>query len=159
MGSHAPQAHAYAPKACTHSPTHACAALCECVRVYSDSTHLDDARAGLDFKYTDPERGFDRGSVKGVLARLVAVKDPAAATALEVAAGGKLFQVVVDTDATAKALLAKGQLRARVTIIPLNKVCSRIMHIGAQPFLWLARRTVGAGRPIAVLSSFCFLKG
>lgn len=57
-----------------------------------------------------------------MLARLLSVKDPAASTALEVAAGGKLFQVVVDTDAAAKALLAKGQLRARVTIIPLNKV-------------------------------------
>lgn len=78
--------------------------------------------AGLDFRYADPERGFDRSSVKGVLARLLSVKDPAASTALEVAAGGKLFQVVVDTDAAAKALLAKGQLRARVTIIPLNKV-------------------------------------
>ena len=31
-------------------------------------------------------------------------------------------QVVVDSDATAKALLSNGQLRNRVTIIPLNKV-------------------------------------
>lgn len=31
-------------------------------------------------------------------------------------------QVVVDSEATAKALLARGQLRQRVTIIPLNKV-------------------------------------
>lgn len=30
-------------------------------------------------------------------------------------------QVVVDTEATAKALLSRGQLRNRVTIIPLNK--------------------------------------
>ena len=30
-------------------------------------------------------------------------------------------QVVVDTEQTAKALLAHGQLRQRVTIIPLNK--------------------------------------
>ncbi len=40
----------------------------------------------------------------------------------QVAAGGKLYQVVVDTEATAKALLSHGQLRNRVTIIPLNKV-------------------------------------
>ena len=33
-----------------------------------------------------------------------------------------LVQVVVDTEQTAKALLSKGQLRSRVTIIPLNKV-------------------------------------
>ena len=77
--------------------------------------------AGMDFQYRDPERGFDRSSVKGVVAKLVRVKDPANATALEVAAGGKLYQVVVDTEATAKALLSKGQLRNRVTIVPLNK--------------------------------------
>ena len=59
--------------------------------------------------------------MKGVVAKLVRVKDPANATALEVAAGGKLYQVVVDTEATARALLSKGQLRNRVTIVPLNK--------------------------------------
>lgn len=31
-------------------------------------------------------------------------------------------QVVVDTDQTAKALLERGQLTKRVTIIPLNQV-------------------------------------
>ena len=76
----------------------------------------------MEFQYRDPERGFDRSSVKGVVAKLVHVKDAANATALEVAAGGKLYQVVVDTEATAKALLSKGQLRNRVTIVPLNKV-------------------------------------
>ena len=49
--------------------------------------------------------------MKGVVAKLVCVKDSADATALEVAAGGKLYQVIVDTEATAKALLSKGQLR------------------------------------------------
>ena len=29
----------------------------------------------------------------------------------------------MDTEATAKALLARGQLKTRVTIIPLSKVC------------------------------------
>ena len=41
-----------------------------------------------------------------------------------------VMQVVVDSDATAKALLSNGQLRNRVTIIPLNKVslqlCSHV---------------------------------
>ena len=53
------------------------------------------------------------------------VKDPAASTALEVVAGGKLYQVVVDTEVTGKALLSKGQLQKRVTIIPLNKIDAR----------------------------------
>ena len=58
----------------------------------------------------------------GVVAKLMRVADPATATALEVVAGGKLFQVVVDTEVTGKALLAKGKLAKRVTIVPLNKI-------------------------------------
>lgn len=57
-----------------------------------------------------------------MVASLVRLKDIATTTALEVAAGGKLYQVVVDSDRTAQALLSRGQLRNRVTIIPLNKV-------------------------------------
>lgn len=41
----------------------------------------------------DPERGWDHSRVKGVVAKLVRVKDPSTATALEVAAGGRLYQV------------------------------------------------------------------
>ena len=86
---------------------------------------LSGQLASLDFQYRDPEKGFDRSRVKGKVAKLLRVKDVAATTALEVLAGGKLFQLVVDTDATGKALLANGQLKQRVTIIPLNRVQSR----------------------------------
>jgi hypothetical protein len=41
----------------------------------------------------DPEARFDRSRVKGLVARLVKLKDPAASTALEVVAGAKLYQV------------------------------------------------------------------
>ena len=86
---------------------------------------LNGHLAGLDFKFKDPEAKFDRSRVKGVVAKLMQVKDPAASTALEVVAGGKLYQVVVDTEVTGKALLSKGQLQKRVTIIPLNKIDAR----------------------------------
>jgi hypothetical protein len=36
------------------------------------------------------------------------------------------LQVVVDSDQTAKALLERGQLTKRVTIIPLNQVSTSI---------------------------------
>ncbi len=49
--------------------------------------------AGVNFQYRDPERGFNRGKVKGVVAKLVHLQDSATTTALEVAAGGKLYQV------------------------------------------------------------------
>ena len=86
---------------------------------------LNGHLAGLDFKFKDPEAKFDRSRVKGVVAKLMQVKDPAMSTALEVVAGGKLYQVVVDTEVTGKALLSKGQLQKRVTIIPLNKIDAR----------------------------------
>lgn len=44
----------------------------------------------MQFDYKDPERGFDRKSVHGLVVRLVSVKDPSTATALEVSAGGKV---------------------------------------------------------------------
>ncbi|GMH75781.1 hypothetical protein TrRE_jg2314 [Triparma retinervis] len=79
----------------------------------------------LSFNYSDPVKGFDREKVKGLVARLITVSESKHATALEVVAGGKLFQVVVDEAATGKALLAKGKLQRRVTIIPLDKISAR----------------------------------
>ncbi len=79
----------------------------------------------LAFHYTDPVKGFDRSKVKGIVARLIKVKNPKHSTALEVVAGGKLFQVVVDEAITGKALLNRGNLKRRVTIIPLDKITSK----------------------------------
>ena len=86
---------------------------------------LNGQLSGLDFKFSNPENKFDRSKVKGVIAKLMTVTDPAMATALEVVAGGKLYQVVVDTADTGKLLLAKGKLQKRVTIVPLNKIDGR----------------------------------
>jgi structural maintenance of chromosome 2 len=43
-------------------------------------------------------------------------------TALEVTAGGKLYNVVVENEIVGKDLLQNGRLKKRVTIIPLNKI-------------------------------------
>ena len=85
----------------------------------------------LAFKYSDPVRGFDRSKVKGLVAKLIEVKDSKHSTAMEVVAGGKLFQVVVDEAITGKALLDRGKLARRVTIIPLDKIKSRTVSHGA----------------------------
>ena len=74
------------------------------------------------FTYTDPCEGFDRSRVKGVVCELIEVRDARYTTAVEVCAGGKLFQVVVDNEKTGELLLKKGNLQRRVTIIPLNKI-------------------------------------
>ena len=43
-------------------------------------------------------------------------------TALEIAAGGRLYNVVVQNEQVGKDLLERGKLKKRVTIIPLNKI-------------------------------------
>ena len=43
-------------------------------------------------------------------------------TALEITAGGKLYNVVVQDEQVGKQLLQNGKLKKRVTIIPLNKI-------------------------------------
>ncbi|KAL2217917.1 condensin subunit [Thermoascus aurantiacus ATCC 26904] len=82
--------------------------------------------ANIDFNYTDPHPNFDRSKVKGLVAQLFTLdKDKLqAATALEVCAGGRLYNVVVDTAETGTQLLQHGKLRKRVTIIPLNKIAA-----------------------------------
>nr|XP_054764171.1 structural maintenance of chromosomes protein 2-like [Lytechinus pictus] len=79
----------------------------------------------LQFEYKDPEKNFDRSKVHGLVARLVKVKDVKYATSLEVTAGRKLYNVVVDSEHTGKKLLQKGELKRRYTIIPLNKIAAR----------------------------------
>jgi len=81
----------------------------------------------LQFDYRDPEAGFNRSKVKGLVAQLIHVKDVSTATGLEVTAGGKLYNVVVDTEVTGKKLISNGKLKRRYTFIPLNKIASRTL--------------------------------
>ncbi|KAI5291599.1 Structural maintenance of chromosomes protein 2 [Ascosphaera acerosa] len=82
--------------------------------------------ANIDFHYSDPYPNFDRSKVKGLVAQLFTLDQDkrVAGTALEICAGGRLYNVVVDAAETGAALLQKGRLRKRVTIIPLNKISS-----------------------------------
>ena len=82
--------------------------------------------ANIDFSYSDPSPGFDRSRVKGLVAQLFTLdKDKTqAGTALEICAGGRLYNVVVDSAQTGTQLLQNGKLRKRVTIIPLNKIAA-----------------------------------
>jgi SMC proteins Flexible Hinge Domain len=77
----------------------------------------------LDFNYTPPP-GFDVRKVKGLVASLLELKpeDHGKSTALEIAAGGKLYNVVVEDERVGKDLLERGGIKKRVTLIPLNKI-------------------------------------
>ena len=83
--------------------------------------------AGLDFSYSDPSPNFDRRRVKGLVAQLfnLPAEQAEAGTALEIAAGGRLYNVVVDSADTGTQLLNNGKLRRRVTIVPLDKIDAR----------------------------------
>ncbi|KAG0089028.1 Structural maintenance of chromosomes protein 2 [Podila epicladia] len=80
--------------------------------------------SALDFQYSNPTPNFDRSSVKGLVAELFTVRPESsnAASALEICAGGRLYNVVVDNEVVGSQLLERGRLRKRVTIIPLNKI-------------------------------------
>ena len=82
-------------------------------------------QARIKFDYNDPEKGFNRSRVKGPVANLFSVKDSYASIALEISAGGKLSQIVVDNEITANALLKNGGLKKRITFLPLNKIDNR----------------------------------
>ena len=82
----------------------------------------------LDFQFTNPTPNFDRNKhVHGLVATLFNITDKKYAQALELTAGGKLFNVVVDTDETSKLLFKYGDLKKRITFVPLNRISSNVI--------------------------------
>ncbi|KAI1786116.1 condensin complex subunit SMC2 [Ganoderma leucocontextum] len=91
------------------------------------SEHRDSVKRrmrNVDFEYEIPHPSFDRNKVKGLVASLVALDkvNYKASTALEITAGGRLYNVVVESDEVGKQLLQNGRLKRRVTLIPLNRI-------------------------------------
>lgn len=102
-------------------------------KIYNLSNDMEGLRrkvANIDFAYSKPSDKFDPTSVKGVAAQLFSLNEEnfSSATALQICAGGRLFNVVVNNESTASQLLERGRLRKRVTIIPLNKISARRLH-------------------------------
>lgn len=97
----------------------------------SQLEQLQGKVAHVTFRFTDPHPGFDRSQVRGVVAQLIRLPSDEAAskysTALEVAAGGRLYNVVVDRESVAGELLERGRLQKRVTIIPLDRIQPRVI--------------------------------
>ncbi|KAK4336854.1 hypothetical protein RND71_043403 [Anisodus tanguticus] len=94
----------------------------------------------LSFNYNSPVPNFDRSKVLGVVASLFKVKDPKFYKAIEKAAGGKLFNVVVDNEETAKLILNKCHLDRKRTILPISVLKGRSVDI---PALKNAEKLVG----------------
>lgn len=109
---------------------------------------------GLDFTYSDPTPNFDRSKVKGLVAQLFTLDEnkTVAGTALEICAGGRLYNVVVDTSDTGTQLLSNGRLVKRVTILPLNKLS--VFKASAEVGLSMDHR-LKAGLTIFKASCYC----
>lgn len=122
--------------------------------------------ASIDFSYSDPTPNFNRSKVKGLVAQLFTLdKDKIqAGTALEICAGGRLYNVVVDSAETGTQLLQNGKLKKRVTIIPLNKIApfkASAEKIGAAQRLApgkvdLALSMVGYDHQVAAVMEYVF---
>ncbi|NXJ56164.1 SMC2 protein, partial [Spizaetus tyrannus] len=94
----------------------------------------------LHFEYKAPEKNWNRNRVKGPVVSLITVKDLSKAKAIEAVAGGKLYNIIVDTEVTGKKLLEKGELKHRYTIIPLNNISARCI---GQDIVKLAQSLAG----------------
>ena len=82
----------------------------------------------LEFYFDPNSAQIDPKQVLGLVAKLVQIKPEFGdkyLLALELIAGAKLFNVVVDSEATYKKLLQSGKLRRRVTILPLDRIQGR----------------------------------
>ncbi|KAL6579103.1 hypothetical protein OROMI_009319 [Orobanche minor] len=127
-------------------------------RLKDEIRDLSGRVSNVNFSYRDPVKNFDRSKVKGVVARLIKVKASSAMTALEVTAGGKLFNAIVDTESTGKQLLQNGDLRRRVTIIPLNKIqAHRLPARVQQAVVRLAERITFDGKVVHGSTFFRYL--
>ncbi|KAL3235125.1 Structural maintenance of chromosomes protein 2 [Nakaseomyces bracarensis] len=99
----------------------------EIYKLSRDSESLRRRVAGIEFQYSKPFENFNAKAVKGVTAELFSIPEENLkyVPGLQICAGGRLYNVIVEDERTGSALLEKGRLRKRVTIIPLNKISAR----------------------------------
>jgi structural maintenance of chromosome 2 len=79
----------------------------------------------VEVSFRDPEMNFDRSKVKGRVLRLFTIENERYATALENVAGGKMFNIIVDTETTSQLLLSRKCFDYGVILIPNNKINSK----------------------------------
>ncbi|NXH22560.1 SMC2 protein, partial [Bucco capensis] len=123
--------------------------MCDISRMRESYEGLMAKFPHLQFVYKHPEKNWNPNHVKGLVVSLIVVKDVSKAKALEVVAGGKLYNIIVDTEVTGKKLLEKGELKRRYTIIPLNKISARCV---GQDKINLAQTLAGNGNLHLALS-------
>lgn len=63
----------------------------EILKLEEEIDHFESKYPQIRFEYQKPDSNFNHNSVKGVVCKLITVKDKNAAYALDIAAGGKVF--------------------------------------------------------------------
>ncbi|GAA5866699.1 hypothetical protein JCM3774_001962 [Rhodotorula dairenensis] len=129
----------------------------EQLRQRRDNKRREIART--DFRADDPYPGFDRSAVFGTIASLIelpAASEPAA-TALEIAAGGSLYNVAVRDDSIVAAFVKARTIKTKTTLLPVatlqayvadkNRVAAARKH-GAELALNLIRYDQRAARAL-----------
>ena len=109
----------------------------------------------LNFQFNNPTENFDRSKVKGKVFQLFLAKEAIHEKALEVGAGGKLHQVVVENEIVSKQLLDRECIGRNVTIIPNNKIrFRRINPEAVQNADRIAKEMKGLARPACDLIAY-----
>jgi len=86
---------------------------------------MDQNLNQLDINFKSPSPDFDRKLVRGRVIRLFTIREDKYAKALEEVAGGKLWSIVVETEAISSTLLKRNSFGRSVCLIPNNKIQSR----------------------------------
>jgi structural maintenance of chromosome 2 len=97
----------------------------------------------LNFNYTPPP-GFDTRKVKGLVATLLVLKpkDHGKSTMLEITAGSKLYNVVVEDECVGKDLLKCSGIKKCMTLILLNKIHAFKLSAKVRPLIFLSLLTL-----------------
>ncbi|GAA6059589.1 hypothetical protein JCM10212_005088 [Sporobolomyces blumeae] len=81
-----------------------------------------------EFRADDPYPNFDRSSVFGTIASLIELDEAnaAAATALEIAAGGRLYNVAVRDDSTVSAFIKAKTIKTKTILLPVSNLQANV---------------------------------
>ena len=107
--------------------------------------------SGISQRLSFDVLGYDSSKIKGMVAKLIHVKPEYGEKylkALEILAGGKLWNVVVDSEKTSREILESGKLKKRTTLLPLDKIQGKkVTDIQLKEALAIAKKIGGEAVP------------
>ena len=83
---------------------------------------MERSIVGINIDYLNKPRDLDDNRIYGTVIDLITLRDNRYAFAAENAAGGRLYNIIVEDTESATILMRENVLRRRSTVIPLNKI-------------------------------------